>query len=152
MIDIIILILMTIFIFKDFNYFINILEAENTDFYILSLEVIKVLSSLSIVILTILLMIKFIRITKEMNNQVLDSNLMKTAKDAYMISFILILVTIITQILINGWQLVFLAHLNNVAFTLNLPIFSIAFALVGLLFYKYLGRVNELQEDHSMII
>ncbi len=151
-VDLAILILLILAFVSDFNQFVEKLQAGTLTFASGGLATITLLFQLAIKVLTILLLVQGKEALYQLDQDDSGFTLTETVTKIYRLSFVLILVSLLFQMAINGWQLLFLSSLTDLYFTLNIPIFSIMIALIGFLLAKYFRRVDDLKEDHSLII
>lgn len=102
--------------------------------------------------LTIYLFILLRDFVSELEDDLMDNHLVKRSESIYRTSFILILFSLIFQFIFILYQLIFLSRIQNVQLTLNIPILSLSIAIISFLLAKYFRKVNDLSEDHSLII
>lgn len=152
LIDTLIFIYIISFVLVDMKSFIDSMSMNTGVFAVNILTFLQFIAKLIVKALTIILLNHLQKFALELSKEEIDSNILKITNKIYSISFVLIIITLLAQIIINGWQLLFLSEFTNLSFELELPILSIIIAVISFLFTKYFRKVNDLSEDHSMII
>ncbi|MFW5894476.1 MAG: hypothetical protein ACOCU0_00965 [Bacillota bacterium] len=64
----------------------------------------------------------------------------------------LILTSLVAQVFLNGYQIVFARSLSEIHFTLDIPLFSLVVALMFLGMSHYTRNVLKMNDDHKMVI
>ncbi|MFK5883666.1 MAG: hypothetical protein QM489_04920 [Candidatus Izemoplasma sp.] len=67
-------------------------------------------------------------------------------------SFALLVIIFVKTIVMNSYQLLFTSQINDLFFNLNIPITTILLSLSLYVFSIHIKQVNQLKEDHSLII
>jgi len=68
------------------------------------------------------------------------------------VSKLLITIVLISQIILNGYQLIFIKHFSDIHFSFDLPLIEFTITLVFLIMSDYFNRVHSMQEDHELVI
>jgi len=116
------------------------------------LALIVLIGSLSVKGMSIYLFIIIKDFVKKLDEKPFDEQLVILSNRIYCNSFRIIVLTFLTQFIIILYQLVFISQLLDIKMTLNIPFLSLIVAIFSFLLAKYFRKVNDLHEDHSLII
>lgn len=151
LINIIIGIYLLSFFMIEFPTFVSILD-HNISSYETFLNIIK----LAFIFVSYTLVIYMIEVFKQfiinMSIDGFNKSLYSHISKLYKLSVILLVFLLAIQLFINLYQIIFIKHLLNLQFTIDVPLSTIIIALTFLLIGKYIQKVELLNEEHNLII
>lgn len=116
------------------------------------ISVISILSLLTVNTLVVIMLLSIQKLFIVIDDQEMSKDIESLTTRIINLSFISVFISLLSQIILIITNYLLLASLSNVNFSFNLPLGTIILALICMLLAKYFRRVNELNEDHSLII
>ncbi len=148
-------VIVCIYIF--FLFFSIIPSLFNVDFinlnnYEITYEFLTICGEIARYVFMMIIFINLKELIKHMGKEEINQESLKLSKRLYKLSLTLLIVIISTQIIINLYQVVNLANIPNLHAIINLQIDALFISVTFFFLGKYLTRVNNLNEEHNLIV
>lgn len=102
--------------------------------------------------LVIIMLVTFRQLMIDLINSSIKSISEDKANILLKTSFTLLVLVFVKAIIMNSYQLVFTSQINDLHFDLNVPVITLLLSLALYILSIHIKQVNQLKEDHSLII
>lgn len=150
-IDVLIVIYLFGIFFVNIPAYINGLSEDLTS-AVIGLQFIETLSSLAAYVFMILILFNLKSLIKFMGQNEFHEESLIYSKKLYKLSIISLIVILSMQILYNLYQVVFISSIPDVSASIYLPMDTLFLSVTFFFLGKYLTKVNELNEEHNLIV
>ena len=146
-----------VYIYIFFLFYLIIPSLFKVDFinlnnYEITYEFLTICGEIARYVFMMIIFINLKELINHMGKEEINQESLKLSKRLYKLSLTLLIVIISTQIIINLYQVVNLANIPNLHAIINLPIDALFISVTFFFLGKYLTRVNNLNEEHNLIV
>ena len=110
----------------------------------------KTVLDAAVLLLTLLITLRVIKLTDVLSGD--GAELAAVSNKLCTLCCVSLIVSVLSSVVMNGFNALFMNRLNNTEATLSIPVYEIVFSLITLLFTRLLIENKDLREDNELII
>lgn len=118
----------------------------------IGLSMIEMLNDILIYGLLILIFLNVSKLVQYMGADDFHESVLMYSKKTYIISIILLITILFMQVINNLYQVVFISSLTDVSANIYIPLDALLISITFFFLGKYLTKVNDLNEEHNLIV